>query len=69
MLRRNCRRDFCAKHENPKTADAKMSALCLIPDNRILYLNSIVCVHPVAVNRNNGTGEDAGKVKIFLTGS
>jgi hypothetical protein len=32
------------------TAGAKMNALCSIQDNRILHLNSIVCVHHVAVN-------------------
>lgn len=32
------------------TACAKMSALCSIHDNRILHMNSIVCVHHVAVN-------------------
>ena len=37
-------------HENPETAGAKMSALCSIHDNRILHLNSIVCVHHVAVS-------------------
>ena len=37
-------------HENPETAGAKMNALCSIHDNRILHLNSIVCVHHVAVN-------------------
>ena len=37
-------------HEKPETAGAKMSVLCSIHDNRILHLNSIVCVHHVAVN-------------------
>ncbi len=37
-------------HEKPETAGAKISVLCSIHNNRILHLNSIVCVHHVAVN-------------------
>ena len=37
-------------HENHETASAKMSVLCSLQDNRILPLNSTVCVHHVAVS-------------------
>ena len=48
-------------HEKPETAGAKMSVLCSIHDNRILHLNSIVCVHHVAVN---GEAVNSNDIKI-----
>ncbi len=43
-------RTIPGNHQVALTAGAKMSALCSIPDHRILHLNSMVCVHHVAVS-------------------
>ena len=53
-------------HEKPETAGAKMSVLCSIHDNRILHLNSIVCVHHVAVNGEavNSNGGRSGHTEM-----
>ena len=37
-------------HQAALTAGAKMSALCSIPDKKVLHLNSIVYVNYVAVS-------------------
>ena len=51
-------------HEKPETAGAKMSVLCSIHDNRILHLNSIACVHHVAVN-GEAVNSDSTAYKIL----
>ncbi len=51
-------------HEKPETAGAKMSALCSIHDNRILHLNSIVCVHYVAVSGEAVSSNNCRKLSV-----
>ncbi len=41
-----------------------MSALCSIHDNRILHLNSIVCVHHVAVSGEAVNSNNAAALRI-----